>query len=441
MQDTAIQRGMELALTALRKLGGSPLLDKAGLRSGTERFIERSATNAFTAGAELATRLNRLDKKGPKTRPTAGAKPDRFDLTPTEEQELMSQMLRRFAASEMRPVAEAADDACEPPAELLAKATELGLAFMAVPESQGGGGTERSVVSNALATEALAHGDMGLALAILSPVSVINAIAEWGDGRQQASLLPQFAGEEFVAASLAVVERNALFDWDQLTTRARRSPDEWVLYGEKALVPLASTAAFFLVLAEVAGAGPHLFIVDRNTPGLEITVDPAMGLRSAGLGKLTLSGVTLPRTALLGGEVNVFDAETFRARARLASAALAIGCAQAVLDHVIPFANERVAFGAPISHRQAVAFMIADMGIELEGMRLLNWRAAGRVDAGMAAHREAFLAALFCAEKGMKIGTDGVQVLGGAGYIKDHPVERWYRHLRGAAVIDGQLML
>ena len=120
---------------------------------------------------------------------------------------------------------------------------------------------------------------------------------------------------------------------------------------------------------------------------------------------------------------------------------MALGTGRAVLDYVIPYCNERVAFGEPISHRQAVAFMIADIGIEVESMRMLVYRAAGRVDRGLTFEREAYLARVLCGDKAMLIGTNGVQLLGGAGFIKEHPVEIWYRHLRAVALMHGNLIL
>ena len=128
-------------------------------------------------------------------------------------------------------------------------------------------------------------------------------------------------------------------------------------------------------------------------------------------------------------------------RARLAWCALAVGTAQAVLDYVIPYVNERKAFGEPISNRQAVAFAVADIAIELEGMRLATYRAASRADQELDFAREAALARVLCADKGMAIGSAGVQLLGGHGYVKEHPVERWYRDLRAAGVMEGALLV
>jgi alkylation response protein AidB-like acyl-CoA dehydrogenase len=112
-----------------------------------------------------------------------------------------------------------------------------------------------------------------------------------------------------------------------------------------------------------------------------------------------------------------------------------------VLDYVIPYVKERDAFGEPIANRQAVAFCVADIGIELEGMRLTSWRAASRADQGLSFAREAALARSLCARNGVKIGADGVQLLGGHGYVKEHPVERWYRDLRAVGLMEGALLV
>ena len=165
-----------------------------------------------------------------------------------------------------------------------------------------------------------------------------------------------------------------------------------------------------------------------------------MGVRAAATGRLELHEVAVPASALLAEGDPAVYAEAVR-RARLGWCALAVGTAQAVLDYVIPYVNERKAFGEPISNRQAVAFEVADIAIELEGMRLATWRAASRADQELDFAREAGLARVLCASKGMDIGSAGVQLLGGHGYVKEHPVERWYRDLRAAGVMEGALLV
>jgi alkylation response protein AidB-like acyl-CoA dehydrogenase len=159
-----------------------------------------------------------------------------------------------------------------------------------------------------------------------------------------------------------------------------------------------------------------------------------MGLRAAATGEVLLEEVR---------GVQVGDATTYAEcvrRARLAWCAVTVGTAKAVLDYVMPYVNERVAFGEPISHRQSVAFAVADIAVELEGMRLATLRAASRADAGKTFAREAALAHALCTEHGRSIGNDGVQLLGGHGYVKEHPVERWYRDLQAVGVMEGALL-
>jgi alkylation response protein AidB-like acyl-CoA dehydrogenase len=189
--------------------------------------------------------------------------------------------------------------------------------------------------------------------------------------------------------------------------------------------------------AELDGK-PQLFIVESAADGITIESDPSMGLRAASLSRLLLDDVAVEKISLLGDEDDYLDCVRF---SRLAWCALAVGTSQAVLDYVIPYVKEREAFGEPIAHRQSVAFMVANIGIELQGMRLVTYRAASRVAQGKSAAREIALARRLCAERGMQIGLDGVQLLGGHGFVKEHPVERWYRDLRAIGVMEGAVLV
>jgi alkylation response protein AidB-like acyl-CoA dehydrogenase len=212
-----------------------------------------------------------------------------------------------------------------------------------------------------------------------------------------------------------------------------------VLSGVKSLVPRAVDAELFIVAAELEGSdGPALFIVEPGGAGLSVEPEPAMGIRAAATGRLLLDDVKLPAGALLGDPGSFTECVQL---GRLGWCALAVGTGQAVLDYLIPYVNERKAFGEPISHRQAVAFTVANIAIELDGMRLATYRAASRIDQGLDFAREIALARRLCAERGMAIGSDGVQMLGGHGYVKEHPVERWYRDLRAAGVMEGALIV
>jgi alkylation response protein AidB-like acyl-CoA dehydrogenase len=301
-------------------------------------------------------------------------------------------------------------------------------------------GAERSATTGVLVAEALAHGDMGLAVSCLAPAGVSNALVLWGDETQQATYLPAFVGDDVPAAAVAVLEPRPLFDPFALQTRATRTAGGgFTLSGTKSLVPRAATAELFVVAADLEGT-PALFIVESGTSGVVIEAEPAMGIRAAATGRLVLENVSLPKGALLGNGAAVVYADCIRL-SRLGWAALACGTGKAVLDYVIPYVNERKAFGEPISHRQAVAFMVANIGIELEGARLVTLRAAARAEQGKSFARETALARRLTAEYGMQIGSNGVQLLGGHGYVKEHPVERWYRDLRAAAVMEGVVLV
>lgn len=434
MMTAALGGGIKL----LNKVAGAEIIDRLGLRKTTEQVIHDGAAIGFKVAQGAVKATAPLVRMARPARLEGKASPSHFDLRLTEEQEMVRESVQRFALDVLRAAARDADDACAPPAKILQAAhEELGLYVMAVPEEVGGAGVERSPLSTVLLLEDLAWGDMGLAVAIAAPLGVIAALTDYGTAAQQAQWLAPFAGESFVPAALAVLEPRPLFDPYQLKCRAVPKDGGYTLYGQKALVPLGGSAQFFLVAADLMGAGPQLFIVPRDTPGLTIAAQPSMGLRSADLGSLTFDGAQLSSQALLGQKETGFDYAAVVDRSRIGWSALSIGAGRAVLDYVKEYCNERIAFGQPITNRQSVAFLIADIALELEGCRLVTWRAASRAEYGKSFEREAHLARTLCAKKAMKIGTDGVQLLGGHGFVKDHPVELWYRHLRAVALGEG----
>jgi alkylation response protein AidB-like acyl-CoA dehydrogenase len=433
-------RLMGLGLRALTRLADSSLIERFGLRKRTEQIVSRTIKSGFRTGGAIGRTFaaaQKLAKPARLPRPRAS---DSFNLVPTEEQQMLREAVQGFASEQLRTAAAAADAASEASKELLRQSAELGIASMGIPEELGGAGGERSAIATTLVTEAMAHGDMSLAVACLAPTAVSTALVLWGNEDQQATYLREFAGEKMPAAALALVEPRALFNPFSLQTQARAVDGGYVLTGVKSLVPLARSAELFVIAANLEGKGPALFLVESRTPGLTIAPEPAMGLRAAGTGRVILESVKLPASALLGdGAAGVYSECVHLSR--IGWCALAVGTSQAVLDYVIPYVNERVAFGEPVSHRQSVAFAVANMGIELDGMRLLTLRAASRAEHGQTFEREAALARRLCVEKGMQIGNDGVQLLGGHGFTKEHPVERWYRDLRAAAVMEGVVLV
>lgn len=422
-----------LGLNMLNRFAQSDWPDRLGVRKPIEKLLYAGTRTGFQlAGAMARPFASGKGSIGGKQRLPAAAK-GVFDLSLSDEQQMMRDTLQRFAKDVLRPAAAQADHDASLPAAVRDAARELGLNFYAVPEALGGMAAEQAVVSNVLMAEDLGYGDFSLGAALLGPMGVANALTRWGSKEQQETYLPAFAEETPPLAAFAVNEARAGFDPNVLATRAHRAGDRYVLSGEKSLVLLGREAELLLVAAELDGA-PAVFIVEGGSEGLAFQEDPAMGLKAGETMKVRFDNV--PAEKLGDGD---FDYQAFLDLGAITWCALAVGACQAVMDYVVQYANERVAFGEPISHRQAVAFLIADMAIEIDSMRLMVWSAASLAEAGKPFHREAYLARLITAEKCMKIGSDGVQIVGGHGFTKEHPVERWYRDLRSVAVMHSGL--
>jgi alkylation response protein AidB-like acyl-CoA dehydrogenase len=431
----------DIGLALITPIVGQEFLDRYNLRDPLNRGLKYGVKQVFSAAGASTRQFKRIQGlgKAPTRLKTSGA--DYFDLTPDEDQKLILQTVEEFAEEILRPAARDADDVASYPPDLIAKAAELGITAINIPEDFDGIAAQRSTVTNALVAEALAYGDMGLALPILAPGGVASALTHWGSADQQATYLGEFAGKNVPQACVAIAEPHALFDPTALKTTAVRTPSGYRLNGLKSLVPAAAEAELFIVAAQLSGK-PAMFIVESSSQGLTVRVDPSMGIRAAALGRVELENVSVPLSARLGEDgATDQDYSEAIALARLGWAALAVGTSHAVLDHVVPYVKERQAFGEPIAHRQAVAFMCANIAIELDGLRLITWRGAARAEQGLPFAREAALAKKLGTDKGMQIGLDGVQLLGGHGYTKEHPVERWYRDLRAIGVAEGVVVI
>ncbi|MDX1458159.1 MAG: acyl-CoA dehydrogenase family protein [Marinobacter sp.] len=423
-----------LALSAMNRLAASTWLDRLGMRSPVEKVAYQGTKAGFRTLAVASREYKRMTGWLPSKRLPNKTSRDLFDLNLDQDQQLIVDSLQRLARDSLRPAAASADEASAIPAEVFEEAAALGLSLYAIPEEFGGVAESESPVTSVLIAEQLAWGDMGLATALLAPFGFAQAITHWGTGDQQAQYLPAFCEEVPPVATIAIDEPRPLFDPMTLQTKATRTQQGYQLSGVKNGVVLGDVSELILVAAMLEGS-PRLFVVPGEVKGLSKSTDPGMGLRAAQLTRLELDDVQLPTSALLGDDD--FDYQAFLDRCALMRCGLATGTAQAMLDYVIPYCNERQAFGEPISHRQSVAFMISNMAIEIDSMRLMTWRAASRAETGLEWHREACLARTLCNEKAMEVGTNGVQLLGGHGFVKEHPVERWYRDLRSVSVHFG----
>ncbi|MDT5140242.1 MAG: hypothetical protein QOD58_4504 [Mycobacterium sp.] len=433
--------GVDVAIALITPIVGQEFLDKYNLRDPLNRGLRYGTKTLFSTTVAAQRQFKRVQNlRGAPTRLKSSGK-DYFDLTPDDDQKMIVETVDEFAAEILRPAAHDADEAVGYPPDLITKAAELGITAINIPEDFDGIAEHRSAITNVLVAEALAYGDMGLALPILAPGGVAAALTHWGSADQQATYLKEFAGENVPQACVAIAEPQPLFDPTRLKTTAVRTPSGYRIDGVKSLVPAAADAELFIIGAQLNGK-PALFIVESSAKGVTVKPDPSMGIRAAALGRVELSGVSVPLGARLGeDEASDADYSEAIALSRLGWAALAVGTSHAVLDYVVPYVKEREAFGEPVARRQAVAFMCANIAIELDGLRLITWRGASRAEQGLPFAREAALAKRFGSDKGMQIGLDGVQLLGGHGYTKEHPVERWYRDLRAIGVAEGVVVI
>lgn len=354
----------------------------------------------------------------------------------TDEQQSARDAMRSFAAQAMRPIAREHDEAATLSDAFLAQAWELGLLPTQLPETLGGYGATRSPVTNAIVLEELAFGDAALALAATASSAFAYAVHDQGSAAQQQKYVAPLCSDAHAFATLAVNESHAAFDLTHLRTTAERVGGGYVLRGAKSFVPLADRAAHFLVVAR-SGDGVDAFIVGRDAAGLSIgDREKSLGLKSLPTATLTLDGVQVGAADRLGGDQGADVARIF-AHSRVALAAVLTGIGRAVLEYCVPYAKDRVAFDEPIARKQSIAFRLAEMHMEIECARWMTWKAAAQLEQGIDAGKSAHLARLFAAEKMMWVADNGVQVLGGHGFIREHPVEMWYRNARTLGVLEG----
>jgi acyl-CoA dehydrogenase len=360
---------------------------------------------------------------------------------PSEEQQLIRETVAAFARDEVRPRAHAVDESGQVPEAIVQKGWELGIAQSVIPEAYGGAGDARSAISSALIAEELAYGDLSVALHLLSPRLLIHPVVDMGTPAQQEDVLRGFAGDGFVAGTAAVVEPRYDFDLAALATTATRSNGAYVLNGSKCFVPLADQATHILVYARTeeregydAADG---FLVPRAAPGLAVLArEKNMGIKGLATYELRLENCRVPAAQRLGGEAGC-DVARLANLSRVALSALAVGVARAAFEHARDYAKDRRAFGVAIGQKQAIAFMLAEMAIEIDAARLLTWEAAWKLDRGEDATREAYLAKNYAAAMALKVADNALQVFGGHGYIRENLVEMWVRNARGFAMLDG----
>jgi len=363
-----------------------------------------------------------------------------YGFEPTEEQQMLIDAVERFAAQQLREASREADEGGEVPSKLIEMGWELGVLQASVPEAYGGFG-DHSAVTGVLAAEAMAWGDLAATLAVMAPTSYVIPILLGGTEDQKKNLIPPVIEAEWKPYVAAFIEPSFDFFPGAMQTEAQATKAGFMLNGIKSFVPFADQAPSFLVFAMLGGE-LRAFCVPAEAQGLEVGErEPWLGVRALPTYTVILKDVAVDQEALIGGK-DAFDAGRIVASSQVAIAAMAIGLSKAALDYAIPYAKEREVWGSPIAQKQSIAFMLAEMAIEIESNRLLVWEAAWKLDEGDPdAARAAYLALSGAADTAMMVTDRAVQTLGGHGYIREHPVELWMRNGRGVPVMPGLAMI
>jgi alkylation response protein AidB-like acyl-CoA dehydrogenase len=305
-----------------------------------------------------------------------------------------------------------------------------------------GGLGELSAITGALAAEELAYGDLSLALHIMTPTLFAYPLVLFGTAEQRESLLPMFLEDHFAPATAALLEPGVFFDPFNLKTTATLAGGKITLNGAKAYVPLAAESRYLLVYArDTVSVRVDGYIVEKGVPGLHVEKrEQLMGLRALPTYRVNFNDVSLDESARLGGAVGI-NYPLLINRWNVALAALAVGVARASFEYARDYAKQRVQFGKPIAQNQAIAFMLAEMAWEIDAARLMTWEAVWKLDTGEDATREAYLARQYTNKMVLFVADSGVQTLGGYGFIREYPAERWLRNGRGFPTFDGLAMV
>ena len=361
-----------------------------------------------------------------------------FELTP-EQRELRA-LARQFAEQEIRPRAAEYDEQSTHPADVIAKAHEIGLMNPHLPEELGGLGLP--VFGGVLIGEELAWGCSGIAVSIVANTLGAAPVLLAGSDEQRRTWLSPLLDEP-ILCSFALTEPEAGSDVSGIQTTAVRRGDEYLLNGSKMFITNAGHAAWTVVFAstdrERGHHGLSAFIVPMDADGVVIERQlDKMGQRATDTSAIAFQDVAIPASNRLGDEGEGFKiAMKTLDFTRPGTAAGAIGVARAAYEHAVDYARERVQFGQPIAMNQGVSFLIADMAAEIEAARLLAWQAAWLLDQGRRATLQSAFAKRFAADTAMKVTTDAVQVFGGYGYIKEFPVEKLMRDAKLFQIYEG----
>lgn len=364
-----------------------------------------------------------------------------MDFRLTEEQEMIRRAAADFAAKELRPHVRAWDRDAHFPREVFRRAGELGFLGVLVPESYGGAGL--GYIEYAAIIEEIAKVDPGIGLSVAAHNSLCTGhILQFGSEAQRQKYLPRLARGEWIGA-WGLTEPTAGSDAGGTKTTARKNEAGWILNGSKTFTTHASVGDVAVLMASTDPARKHhgisAFIVESSNPGFGVGKhEDKLGMRASDTAEVVLTECHVPPDALIGAVGEGFkQAMGVLDGGRISIAALAVGTAAGAYGHALKYSREREQFGRPIGTFQAVSFMLANMATEIDAARLLTQRAAWLKDQGQKVTLESAMAKLYASEVGVRACNDAVQVFGGYGFVKDYPVEKYYRDIKLCTIGEG----
>jgi butyryl-CoA dehydrogenase len=364
-----------------------------------------------------------------------------MDLKFTEEQEMIRKMIRDFAEKDVAPLAAELDEKGEVPFENIKTMSRMGLMGLTAPEEYGGGGAD--TLSYVIVIEELSKACSSTAIVMAVQNSLVNyGLVKFGTEEQKQKYLPKLVTGEWISA-FALTEPGAGSDAAAQLTTAVRDGDFYVLNGTKHFITNGGIADMVIVFAMTSkrrGArGISAFIVEKTFPGFSVgKAENKMGIRGSNTSELIFEDCRVPAENLLGKEGRGFRIAMIALDAgRIGVGAQAVGIAQAAFEAAVEYAKTREQFGAPISSFQAIQWMIADMATRIEAARLLVYQAALKKDAGERFTKEAAMAKLFASEMAGFVVDCALQIHGGYGYMKEYPIERYYRDARITRIYEG----
>ncbi|MCB0326071.1 MAG: acyl-CoA dehydrogenase family protein [Bdellovibrionales bacterium] len=359
----------------------------------------------------------------------------------SEDQNMLREMVRDFAQNEVAPGAMERDESMEFPLELCRKCGELGLMGIMLPESYGGAGMD--VTSYAIAVEEIAKVDGSMALSVQAHNGLGSGhILLSGSEEIKNKYLPSLASGERLAA-WCLTEPGSGSDAGSMSTIAEKKGSSWVINGSKNFITHGTFGDVYVIMAKTdpskGNKGITAFVAEKGWPGLVVgKKENKMGMRASDTTSITFENLEIPEENVLGEPGQGFtDALKILDKGRVVIGALALGLGQAAIDEAMKYALERKAFGKPISALQAIQWKIADSVTELEAARMLVYRAAWMHDQGMYAKAESSMAKLYASEAAWRACNQAIQIHGGYGYVKEYPVERFYRDVKLCQIGEG----